>query len=231
MVTSQRACAWAIGVLLACELVLMPFTGHLYDSTVFLALTDFVFFGHTPLRGNWSFGSISLLLLLLSQVPVLVAPSLATLPTVRLFLLKLPSWIADLATAAIVRWSSSDPSSANFWALRYLLDPIVLFTTVFHGQWDALPNVFVVAGIALMTVERYELAAIAFGLGTGTKFYPAAFVPLLVAVAFKKRSLGVAARSLGVFAVTAAATLAPVFWGRLDYVVHAYSFNSFGSGQ
>ncbi|HEY1977497.1 MAG TPA: glycosyltransferase family 87 protein [Candidatus Baltobacteraceae bacterium] len=225
-----RVCGAAIVLLLLAELCFMPFTGHLFDTGVFLTLADYVFFAHTPLAGNWSFGSLSLLAVLLSQVPVLIHPALATAYRTRLFLLKMPSWFADLGTAAIVARCAGDPAYRYYWALRYLADPAVVFTTVFHGQWDALPNLGAVAGIALTAFGRYDLAAVALGLGAGTKFYPAAFVPLLFASAFRGASPRAALRSIAVFAVTAVVTLAPVFWGRFDYVVHSYTFNSFGPG-
>lgn len=218
-------------MLLVTELCFMPFTGHLFDTGAFLMLSNYVFFGHTPLTGNWSFGSLPLAAVLLSQLPVLIDPGLATAYRARLFLLKLPSWFADLGTAAIVRQCSSDSAYANYWALRYLADPIVIFATVFHGQWDALPNLTSVAGIALTAFGKYDLAAVALGVGTGTKFYPAAFVPLLCAAAFRGGSPRAAVRSFGIFAVTTIVLLIPVFWGRLDYVVHAYALNSFGPGQ
>lgn len=228
---TPRVCAGAIGVLLLADLALMPWTGHLFDCAAFFRIADSVFFAHTPLTGNWSFGSLGLAAVLFSQLPVLFDPSLAAFHPARLFLLKLPSLICDIGTAAIIRWSCSEPAAANCWALRYLLDPVVLFTTVFHGQWDAIPNLFAVAGIALMAAGRYEYAGLALGLGTGTKFYPAVFVPLLAVAALRNGSLRRATASVGWFALTAVATLAPVFWGRLGYVFHSYAFNSFGPGQ
>lgn len=228
---ANRVCGWAIALLLVTELCFMPFTGHLFDTGAFLMLSNYVLFGHTPPTGNWSFGSLSLVAVLLSQLPVLIDPALATAYRARLFLLKLPSWFADLGTAAIVRQCASNSAYANYWALRYLADPIVIFATVFHGQWDALPNLAAVAGIALTAFGKYDAAAVALGIGAGTKFYPAAFVPLLFAAAFRGDSPRAAIRSFAIFAVTTTVLLIPVFWGRLDYVVHAYAFNSFGPGQ
>lgn len=227
----MRICGWAIAIVLLFDLMLMPWTGHLFDSAVFFRIADYVFFAHTPLTSNWSFGSLGLLAVLLSQLPVLFNPALSAVYPLRLFLLKVPSWICDVGTAAVIRASCTDPAWGNCWALRYLLDPAVLFTTVFHGQWDAIPNLFAVAGIALMASGRYEYSAVALGLGTGTKFYPAAFVPLLLVTAYRAGSLRRALVGLGWFALTSAATLFPVLWGRLDYVVHSYAFNSFGTGQ
>lgn len=225
----SRLCGSAILGLLAVEFAVMPYTGHSFDTGVFFAISDSVFFAHVPPTDDWAFGAIGLVAVLLSQFPVLVNPALATIYPVRLFLLKLPSWLADLATAAIVR-RASDEAYGNYWALRYLLDPAVILVTVFHGQWDALPSFASVAGIALMMTGKLELSAVLLGLGAGTKFYPAAFVPLLLAVAMKSAGPRRAAIAFAVFAATACATLLPAFWGRFDYVVHAYTANSFGSG-
>ena len=177
----SRICGWAILGLLAVEFAILPYTGHSFDTGVFFAISDSVFFAHVPPASDWAFGTIGLAAVLLSQFPILVNPALGTIYPVRLFLLKLPSWFADLGTAAIVR-RASDAAYGNYWALRYLLDPAVILVTVFHGQWDALPNLASVAGIALMMTGKLELAALLLGLGAGTKFYPAAFVPLLLAV-------------------------------------------------
>lgn len=226
---TSRLCAWAILGLLAVECAIMPFTGHSFDTGVFFAISDSVFFAHVPLMSDWAFGTVGLATVLLSQFPVLVNPALANAYTVRLFLLKLPSWFADLGTAAIVR-RTSDAAYGNYWALRYLLDPAVILVTVFHGQWDALPNVASVAGIALMMSGKFELSAVLLGLGAGTKFYPAAFVPLLLTVALKSYGPRRAVISFAVFAATACAALLPAFSGRFNYVAHAYTANSFGSG-
>jgi hypothetical protein len=222
-----RGNVWIALILLA-ELALLPWTAHAYDAVAFLSHTDRVYFAHVRLTPLWAFGSISLAVLLLSQLPVLFVPSWWNAVPLRIFLLKLPAWCADIATAAVIRAASSDPQLANAWALRYLLDPAVVFVTVFHGQGDALPNLFAVAGIALMLAEKYELSGLMIGLGTGTKFYPAAFVPLLLAVAYRRGSGRRAVCALACFGAAAVATLVPVLWGRVASVVGAYANNSFG---
>ena len=222
-----RGKVW-IGLVLLAELALLPWTAHAYDAVAFLSHTDRVYFAHVRLTPLWAFGSISLAVLLLSQLPVLLVPAWWNAVPLRIFLLKLPAWFADIATAAVIRAGSSDPQLANAWALRYLLDPAVVFVTVFHGQADALPNLFAVAGIALMLAEKYELSGLMLGLGTGTKFYPAAFVPLLVAVAYRRASGRRALYAFACFGAAAAATLVPVLWGRAASVVGAYANNSFG---
>ena len=220
---------WYIAAVLLVEAALLPWTAHAYDVTAFLSHAERVYFAHVPPAALWPFGSISLAALLLSQLPVLFFPSLWSALPLRIALLKLPAFVADVASAAIVRSSATIRADADAWALRYLVDPAVVFVTVFHGQNDALPNAFAVGGIAATVVGRYELAGLALGLGAGAKFYPAAFVPLLVVVAFRNASLARALRAAGAFAGAAALTLLPVLWGRAGSVFAAYRNNSFGA--
>ncbi|HEY1655343.1 MAG TPA: glycosyltransferase 87 family protein [Candidatus Tumulicola sp.] len=225
---SSRATLWAIGIVLAAELAALPWTGHAYDVASFLSHADRVYFAHVPPTRLWAFGSIPLLALLISQLPMLFFPQIWRALPLRIFILKLPAWCADVVSAGIIRACSADPRLGNGWALRYLLDPIVVFVTVFHGQADALPNAFAVAGIAATLYERYELAGLLFGLGAGAKFYPAAFVPLLVVVAYRRASWRRALLAALTFGAAAALTLLPVFWGRAGSIAGAWANNSFG---
>jgi hypothetical protein len=228
--TFSRSGAYAIGVVLALELLMLPWTAHSFDTTAFFLHADRVFFAHVfPVRW-WAFGSIALVCLIGAQLPVLFAPGLANALPLRIVLSKIPSWFSDIGTAAVVRFCSSDPAYANWWAVRYLADPAVLFATVFHGQMDAIPNLFAVGGIALMLGGRFELSALALGIGAGTKFFPAAYVPLLLVVAVRNGSLRRSAISLGVFAAAAGATLLPVMAGRFGTVADFFTNNSYGNG-
>ena len=220
---------WYVAAVLLVEAALLPWTAHAYDVTAFFSHAERVYFAHVPPAALWPFGSISLAALLLSQVPVLLVPSLWSALPLRIALLKLPAWIGDITSAAIVRASATARTEADAWALRYLLDPAVVFVTVFHGQNDALPNAFAVGGIAAMLAGRYELAGLALGLGAGAKFYPAAFVPLLLVTAFRNASLARSLRAALAFAAAAVLTLVPVLWGRAGSVFAAYRNNSFGA--
>lgn len=223
-----RAAGAAIAAVLLVELAALPWTAHAYDAASFLSHADRVYFAHVSPTLLWAFGSIPLAVLLLSQLPVLAFPQLWDAVPLRLFLLKLPAWCADAVSAGIVRACSADPRAGNLWALRYLLDPMVVFVTVFHGQSDAIPNVFAVGGIAAMLTERYELAGVLLGLGAGSKFYPAAFLPLLAAAALRRASWRRAASSVAAFLAVAAVTLLPVLLGRAASVAGAWTNNSFG---
>ena len=220
---------WCIAAVLLVEAALLPWTAHAYDVTAFFSHAERVYFAHVPPAALWPFGSISLAALLLSQLPVLFFPWLWSALPLRIALLKLPAWLADVASAAIVRASATSRADADAWALRYLVDPAVVFVTVFHGQNDALPNAFAVGGIAAMLAGRYELAGLALGFGAGAKFYPAAFVPLLIVCALRNASFGRALRAAVAFVAAATLTLLPVLWGRASSVFAAYRNNSFGA--
>lgn len=225
---SQSTARWYVAAVLLVEAALLPWTAHAYDVTAFLSHAERVYFAHVPPAALWPFGSISLAALLLSQLPVLFVPGLWSALPLRIALLKFPAWISDVASAAIVRATVANRADADLWALRYLVDPAVVFVTVFHGQNDALPNAFAVGGIAATLAGRYEIAGLALGFGAGAKFYPAAFVPLLLVCAFRNGSPARALRAAGAFGTAAALTLLPVLWGRAGSVFAAYRNNSFG---
>jgi hypothetical protein len=67
-------------------------------------------------------------------------------------------------------------------------------------------------------------------LGAGTKFYPAAFVPLLLVSALRNGSPARSLRAAGLFILTSGLTLVPVLWGRAGSVFASYRNNSFGAG-
>ena len=229
-VTPFRSGAYAVGIVLCTELVLLPWTAHSFDMTAFFLHADRVFFAHvSPVRW-WAFGSVALMCLIAAQLPVLFVPALAEAVPLRIVLAKLPSWFSDLGTAWVIRACSAETALANWWALRYLTDPAVLFATVFHGQMDAIPNLFAVAGIALMMRDRFELSALALGIGAGTKFFPAAYVPLLLVAGARRGSLRRSVLSLAIFAGVAAALLAPVMAGRFSTVADFFRTNSYGAG-
>jgi hypothetical protein len=225
---SGRRGAAALGIVLLFELAALPWTAHAYDAASFFSHADRVFFAGVAANRLWAFGSIPLIALMLSQLPVLLFPQLWSAVAARIALLKLPAWTADVFSAGIIRACAGDPAAGNLWALRYLLDPIVVFVTVFHGQSDAIPNVFVVAGVAATLAERYELAGAMFGLGAGSKFYPAAFVPLLLVVALRRSSWRRAATAALTFLAVSAITLVPILLGRAGSVAGAWANNSFG---
>ncbi len=219
---------WWIVAVLFIEGALLPWTAHAYDVTAFLSHAERVYFGRVSPVALWPFGSISLGILLLSQLPIVLFPQSWSALPLRILLLKFPAWCADVGSAAVIRASSLNSGDANSWALRYLLDPAVVFVTVFHGQADAIPAFLALAGIALTLTQRFELAGVALGLGAGAKFFPAAFVPLLVVCALRQSSSRRAALAFGAFAATAALALLPVLWGRAHWVLAAYANNSFG---
>ena len=223
----ERCGWWPIALVLAFDAALLPWLAHPYDVSAFLTHADRVFFAHVRPAILWPYGGVALGAVLLSQLPVAAFPQLWAAVPLRLALLKLPMLIADAGTALIIRRYAGS-RDGTLWALRYLLDPAVFFVTVVHGQSDALAGVFAVAGIALMLSGRFEWAGVALGIGTGAKLYPAAFVPLLLVVAYRNGSPKRALASAAYFAVMAACTVVPVVAGRTAAFAGAFANNSFG---
>jgi hypothetical protein len=219
---------WPIVVVLGLDVALMPWLAHPYDTAAFLSHADRVFFAHVNAAKLWPYGGVALLTVLASQLPVAAFPQLWPVPALRIALLKIPMLIADAGTAVIIR-RTAGARGGNLWALRYLLDPAVFFVTVVHGQTDALAGVFAVAGIALTMTGRFEIAALLLGAGTGTKLYPAAFLPLLLVVAYRNGSPRRAIACAIYFAIAAGLSLLPVVAGRTGAFAGSFANNSFGA--
>jgi hypothetical protein len=219
---------WPLAAVLLLDAAIMPWLAHPYDVAAFLTHADRVYFAHVRAATLWPYGGVALAAVLLSQFPVAAFPRLWGLAPLRISLLKLPMLIADAGTALIVRRCAGG-SGGNLWALRYLLDPAVFFVTVVHGQTDALAGVFAVAGIALTMFGKFEIAAVLLGIGTGAKLYPGAFLPLLLAVAYRNGSPRRAALCLLYFAISTGVSLLPVVAGRTAAFAGAFANNSFGA--
>jgi hypothetical protein len=219
---------WPLAVVLLLDAAVMPWLAHPFDVAAFLTHADRVYFAHVRPATLWPYGGVALAAVLLSQLPVAAFPQLWGLAPLRISLLKLPMLIADAGTALIVR-RCAGRTGGNLWALRYLLDPAVFFVTVVHGQTDALAGVFAVAGIALTMFGKFEIAAVLLGIGTGAKLYPGAFLPLLLAVAYRNGSPKRAALCLVYFAISAGASLLPVVAGRTAAFAATFANNSFGA--
>lgn len=128
-------------------------------------------------------------------------------------LIKLPAILADVAITALVYragrkvWDPAGPPAAGpaglppvpdpaaLAALLYALNPVPLYVTAYHGQFDALP--LFCALLAWYWLRFHGAAAggqlvagLLLGLGVLDKTWPVLFLPL-----FLLRSSGVAARA------------------------------------
>ncbi|TAM57142.1 MAG: DUF2029 domain-containing protein [Rhodanobacter sp.] len=208
--TDQTGFSSVLGAIVAIELILSPWTSHPFDVGAFLSQTDRVFFlGMNPTTG-WPFGGVFLLILLVSQLPILVLPAWSTPIVLRIALLKVPLILADLGATISLARTARQRGKTPFQSLRYLLDPVVFFTTVFHGTFDSLANAASALGIGYILEGNYAGAGLVLGFGAGAKYYPAALVPLLIVVSYRKRGWRSAITALSTFTLGAIGTLAPV---------------------
>lgn len=115
--------------------------------------------------------------------------------------LKLPSIAAALATAILLRAAASrlwGEQAGTILALGYLLNPILVGMTAYHGQFDAIPAFFAFAAWFKLRFARGPgdelMSASLLGLGVLSKSWPLILLPI--------------------FAVLLRSDL----WGRLRYV-------------
>jgi hypothetical protein len=219
---------WLLALVVLLDIAVLPWLAHPYDVAAFLTHADRVYFAHVRAATLWPYGGVALAAVLISQLPIAAFPQYWGLAPLRIALLKFPMLVADAGTALIVR-ACAGGNGGNLWALRYLLDPAVFFVTVVHGQTDALAGVFAAGGIALTISGKFEIAAVLLGIGTGAKLYPAAFVPLLLVVAYRNGSQRRAALCIVYFAIAAGLSLLPVVAGRTAAFAGAFANNSFGA--
>lgn len=93
-------------------------------------------------------------------------------------LIKLPSILADLGTAALLVWQARKYSAV--WrlltAVLYLFNPAVWYVSVYWGQIDAIYVFFLLAALMLLARSRVVPAWVCLGLSLGIKLQGA---PLL----------------------------------------------------
>jgi hypothetical protein len=101
-----------------------------------------------------------------------------------LFLLKLPYVVADLAVAFVLT-RLVDPARSAMVAGVWLLNPLVIYTSVLFGRHDAIAILLVVLS-ALLAVRGWRYAGLALLLFAGAlRFFPVLLAPLYI-LAFRR---------------------------------------------
>lgn len=104
--------------------------------------------------------------------------------------IRLPAIVADAICVYFIWiwWKNDNPVYSWFAALFYAVNPISLIITSLHGQFDALPALFVV--ISLYTLHRHQtsLSAVMLGLAIATKSFPFLFLPVFLFALPSKRA-------------------------------------------
>ncbi|RPI30591.1 MAG: hypothetical protein EHM70_13505 [Chloroflexota bacterium] len=129
--------------------------------------------------------------------------------------------LADVAIALLLYWlllSSSPPAVAMAGGLTYALNPVTIYVSAYHGQFDALPALFIL--LSLMMLDRYPLAAGGWlGMGILEKGWAVLALPSLLAgvSSWRKKALLLLA-SVGIPLLATAAYVA-VFHANIRAVV------------
>ncbi|MFL5735533.1 MAG: hypothetical protein ACJ78Q_20440, partial [Chloroflexia bacterium] len=116
-------------------------------------------------------------------------------------LLKLPSLLADLLTAALLAWAlrARGPTIAVAACALYALSPAVLYVSSIWGQTDSVYTLFLVASVVALDRGAYGPAWVGYALALGTKIQSIALAPLLLGLAsFRAGRRGLAACTVGV---------------------------------
>lgn len=130
-------------------------------------------------------------------------------------LIRVPFALANLAVGLLLfadaRRHGRD-ATAVLVASLYLLNPAVLFDTVYWGQADSLVALFVVGAVVALGSSRPEWAWASFALAVLTKPLAYPLTPLLLLVTIKRFGAARAVRCALAFLATAALALLPFLW-------------------
>lgn len=98
--------------------------------------------------------------------------------------LKLPAVLADVAITAVIfkmsRRRQATTATAVTLALLFALNPVSVLITAYHGQFDALPTLLLLLAWVGWEMRRTGWSAVALGLATLNKTWPALFWPVVV---------------------------------------------------
>jgi hypothetical protein len=189
---------------LGVRLALAPFTSHPFDMSVWISHQARLFnAGLNPLF-NWKFSLPMMGVLLSTFLPALGTSHAFRIPQVLAlqFWIKLPFIAADLWIALLLRRciyrATLNEREGRRAALVWLFNPIAIFYTAVHGQFDALPAALMLFGFALIQ-ERQEARAFGALLLSGTaKYFGYLLVPMLWAWGGTKAHGGTRAARMGI---------------------------------
>ncbi len=132
----------------------------------------------------------------------MLAASATRIPFV--VVVKLPALVADMAITATVyrvcRRRGNRVTAASSAALLYALNPISILATAYHGQFDAIPVLFLLIAWYLWRFGRRMMpSAIALAFGVQSKTWPVLFLPVVAIRARGRRfAIGYVTVVLGV---------------------------------
>lgn len=226
--TSPTAPIWAAGVLI--RLLVMPFTAHLDLYHIYSRAADAAY------HGQWFDWGSQLLIQMVHNVWLwLIKPLLpgaepiwsrtaailglgaqpgefrvnfmnyALLPR-ALFLMKLPYLAADLATGYVLTRIVTPERRRRVLAL-WLLNPLVIYTSVIYGRHDSIAVLAVVVSIWAASRGRRYAGLGLLGLGAVTRFFPFVLAPFYV-ISYRRSRRELAVLAGGLIAIWAVMEIA-----------------------
>jgi hypothetical protein len=115
----------------------------------------------------------------------------------------------DVALLALIILALRQVGLSPLWALVYWWNPLVLREIVHNAHMDIVPTCFAFGAALLASKQRYWTAAILLGIAVGAKLWPVVLLPVLLAPL--RREPTQLAIACGLFALTSAAILYPVY--------------------
>lgn len=130
-----------------------------------------------------AWGAVDYSMVPVGQLTTMVVPFI-TSPEFNLAM-KAPVILADLATGLALfylvrdKWGAEQAEKVLF---LWFLNPLVIFVSSVHGQFDSLPALMTVLATLFFYRQQYLLCGTAIGLGVMLKIYPLFLVPFYLAV-------------------------------------------------
>lgn len=102
-------------------------------------------------------------------------------------LTKIPLLIADISILMILL--KLIPNSEDKVLFYYFLNPIVIYATYIHSQLDIIPTSLLFFCVYFLTIQKFRISSIFFGLAIATKIHVLIALPLIAYFLLKKFSI------------------------------------------
>ena len=191
---NRKTKAFIIGLIV--RFALAPFTGHPWDVKIWIDVGKRAFAGQNiydvGVQTNWYWGYYA-------YPPLwMVWCAFSYLFSANLYfetlVLKIPIIIADAFAAQaiydVVFQRTKDEQTANKAFIFYFLNPFVILVGSIWGMFDAVPMLLTFLSGVYLYNGRLKESALALGLGTALKVYPAFLLPLYFYYMVYKRREG-----------------------------------------
>jgi len=174
---------------LALRLVISVFFAHDFDVGFFLsAARAYYHDGTLMLFYDWVYPAVYFLILLASYFPAdLISDTFFVFgqgfSLSEKFFLKLPFNISDLGVAYLIfrmlKEEGGDRHALPL-SLAYWLNPLSIFTSCVHGNFESISVFFSVLGFYHLLKERHVLGGLWLALSFGTKYQGAVLLPVAI---------------------------------------------------